>query len=264
MTWNMNLASKRDPDTNWAFLDRLIEDEDIDVALLSEAVASPRTDTLYGSRGSSGTIGRDSKPRDWSTAITSKYGPVEIQDAVAVNYLGHPRTHLPFASSRPGAWTAAQVTLEEELTVTFISLYGLLDDLADASVHRSLSDLDALFTDPRYNKYIVVGGDLNISTQMPEGPVRARSRSAAVFTRLRALGLAECLEGKWNAARRIEHCPCEQGDECRHVQTKKSDKYQMDYLFASKSLTLDDCFPIEPQLWRDYSDHAPVLGRFTY
>jgi hypothetical protein len=55
----------------------------------------------------------------------------------------------------------------EGLTVTFISLYGLLDDLADASVHRSLSDLDPVFTDSRYNEYIVLGGDLNISTQMP-------------------------------------------------------------------------------------------------
>ena len=261
VTWNMNLASKRNPGRNWAFLDRLIEDEQIDVALLSEAMGSPRTDTLYGSRGSSGTLGRDGKQRDWSTAIVSKHGPVEIHDAVAVNYLGYPRTHLPFASSRPGAWTAAQMTLEGELTVTFISLYGLLDDIGDASVHRSLSDLDPLFTDPRYNKHIVLGGDLNLSTQMPQG--MARERSAAVFTRLKALGLTECLEARWNPERRIEDCPCEQGEACRHVKTKKGDKYQMDYLFASESLTLDDCLPIETQPWRDFSDHAPVLARFV-
>jgi endonuclease/exonuclease/phosphatase family metal-dependent hydrolase len=59
-------------------------------------------------------------------------------------------------------------------------------------------------------------------------------------------------------------CPCDQGAACRHVQTKKDDKYQMDYLFASESLNLDDCFPIESQPWGEYSDHAPVLARFTH
>ena len=59
-------------------------------------------------------------------------------------------------------------------------------------------------------------------------------------------------------------CPCGQGDACRHVQTKKSDKYQTDYLFASESLALDECFTLENHPWRDYSDHAPVLARFTF
>ena len=113
----------------------------------------------------------------------------------------------------------------------------------------------------------MLGGDLNVSTQMPDGlPARARSRSRAVFARLEALGLKECLEAKWNHERAIDDCPCELGEACRHVQTKRDDKYQMDYLFASESLTLDDCFPIgtETQPWHHYSDHAPVLARFTY
>jgi hypothetical protein len=169
LTWNMNLASKRDSATNWGFLDGLIEKEEIDVALLCEAKMRPQTDTIYGS---SGTSGRDGYPRDWSTAIASRHGPVEIHDAEAVNYLGKPRKHLPFRCSRPGAWTAAQVTLIEGFTVTFVSLYGLLDDLSDASVHRSLSDLDPIFTDSRYNDHVVLGGDLNVSTQMPEGSAR--------------------------------------------------------------------------------------------
>ena len=154
------------------------------------------------------------------------------------------------------------MTLTEKLTVTFISLYGLLDDLGDASVHRSLSDLDPIFTDSRWNKHIVLGGDLNLSTQMPEGMARARSH--AVFARLEALGLRECLEAKWTPERAVPDCPCGLGVECRHVQTKKDDKYQMDYLFASDSLALDDCFRLDSQPWREYSDHAPVLARFTH
>lgn len=258
VTWNMNLATKRDPRKNWAFLEDVIA-KDVDVALLCEATIRPHTDSIYGS---SGTSGRDYQ-RAWSTAIVSKHGPVEIHDAVAANYMGKPRKHFPFKPSRPGAWTAAQVSLMEGLAVTFISLYGLLDDLSDASVHRSLSDLDPLFTDSRYNEYIVLGGDLNVSTQMPRGP--ARARSLAVFARLEALGLKGCLEAKWTSERAIPDCPCELGEECRHVQTKKDDKYQMDYIFASESLALGDCFRLDTQPdWRNYSDHAPVLARFTH
>jgi hypothetical protein len=29
-------------------------------------------------------------------------------------------------------------------------------------------------------------------------------------------------------------------------------------------LELDDCFPIESHPWGEYSDHAPVLARFTH
>ena len=74
VTWNMNLASTRVPETNWAFLDGVMEKESIDVALLCEAAMRPQTDTIYGS---SGTSGRDFQ-RGWSTAIVSRHGPVKI------------------------------------------------------------------------------------------------------------------------------------------------------------------------------------------
>ena len=82
--------------TNWAFLEDVIA-KDVEVALLCEAAMRPQTFTIYGS---SGTSGRDYQ-RAWSTAIVSKLGPVEIHDAVPVNYLGKPRKHLPFKSSGP-------------------------------------------------------------------------------------------------------------------------------------------------------------------
>jgi len=254
----MNLASKRVPKKNWDFLDSVIDKEGVDVALLCEAAVRPQTETIYGAGG---TSGRDGTPRNWSTAIVSKHGPVEIHNAVPVNYMGVPRKHLPFQPSRPGAWTAAEVTVAKGLTVTFVALYGLMDDLSDASVHRSLSDLDPIFTDDRYNQRIVLGGDLNLSTQMPEGPARARSE--AVFARLAALGLTECLAARWNEDRAIADCPCGQDNACRHIQTKRDDKYQMDYLFASQSLEPDDCYRLDSHPWQDFSDHAPVLARFN-
>jgi hypothetical protein len=48
--------------------------------------------------------------------------------------------------------------------VTAISLYGLLDELSDASVHRSLSEVSPIFDDDRYNRLVLLGGDLNTWT----------------------------------------------------------------------------------------------------
>jgi len=55
---------------------------------------------------------------------------------------------------------------------------------------------------------------------------------------------------------------------CRHTLTRlipgDDTPYQEDYLFASQALagTLDECFALEPEEWRSYSDHAPIIATF--
>ena len=64
VAWNMNLASKRDPQTNWTFLDEVIDKEEIDVALLCEAAMRPQTETIYGKAARVGvTATREIGPR---------------------------------------------------------------------------------------------------------------------------------------------------------------------------------------------------------
>src|SRR4051794_33583400 len=96
LVWNMSLGSPRRGVSeeeraarNWRRLEEL-SGRRVKVALLNEASVRPGTRILYGT---SGTLGRDggTRPRAWSTAIVSPFGPKEIVDARPVNYLGHPR-----------------------------------------------------------------------------------------------------------------------------------------------------------------------------
>jgi hypothetical protein len=264
----MALGSRpsRDADENWARLQALTAANGIDVALLNETRVPSSTAAIYESRG---TMGRDGKSRPWSTAVVSELPMSEIEDARPRNYLGHERTRLPFASSRPGSWTAAAVQVSDVVTVTCVALYGLLDDLSDASVHRSLSDLDPIFSDPRYKDRIVLGGDLNLTTQWEGAPL---ARANSVFDRIRALGLEDCLVARRHNVR-LEGCDCP--DPCTHTRTKwepgSADggyPHQMDYLFASRSLVqggmLERCEALPPAEWNDVSDHAPIVASFSF
>jgi hypothetical protein len=253
---------------NWARLDGFMS-RGVKVGLLNEAQVRPGTKVLYGSLGTQGRDGA-AKPRAWSTAIVSRYGPEPIVGARPKNYLGHERTRIPFESSRPGAWTAATVDIPGVGSIAFVSLYGLLDDVSDDSVHRSLSEISPIFSDARYQGRVVLGGDLNLSTQLAGEPGSDLfKRTSSVFDRIEGHGLVDCLAAK--RSERLEGCPCRLGGECRHTRTKWQGAtgrrpLQMDYIFASRELVADDrlarCRALDPDEWKDYSDHAPLIATF--
>jgi hypothetical protein len=172
---------------------------------------------------------------------------------------------LPFGPSRPGTWTAVRVNVGRT-EITAISLYGLLDERSDASVHRSLSEMAPVFDHPEYGKYLLLGGDLNILSN-PRPSDRARARHQNVLDRVAAYGLVDCLEAKrpWIA---LPGCPCGKGRGwCRHTWTKcvkgKDVAYQDDYLFASPRLAkrLETCVALA---FTDDSpsDHTPIVATF--
>src|SRR5207248_2512867 len=84
-------------------------------------------------------LARDGTVRGWTAAIVSPHGVREIRDARAMSDRGR-RPNIRFENSRPGSWIAGVVTIPGVGDVTCISLYGLMDELSEASVHRSLSD----------------------------------------------------------------------------------------------------------------------------
>lgn len=267
LVWNMALGSypKRDPRPGWSKLKELTEGR-AHIALLNEAADVPSS--LHAVFESQGTKGRDRKRRPWSTAIVSNIPMTPISDAKPRNYLGQSRTHYWFENSRPGSWTAVSVQLSESVEITCISLYGLLDDLSDASVHRSLSDLDPIFSDPRYANRVILGGDLNLTTQWHGEP---RARAMGVFDRIRSFGLEDCLLAKRDAGR-IDGCTCSP-DPCTHTRTKwepgSTDggyPHQMDYLFATPNLIenggLVRCEVPPAEVWNSVSDHAPLEATF--
>jgi hypothetical protein len=276
LVWNMSLGSPlpgrltedERAARNWRQLDKF--GRGVKVVLLNEAVVRPGTKVVYGTGG---TQGRDGgvKPRAWSTAIISPYGPKMIVDARPINYLGQPRRRLPLENSRPGSWTAAEIQIPEVGTLACVSIYGLLDDLSDDSVHRSLSEISPIFSDKRFRGKVILGGDPNLSTQLAKKrDDNLFKRVQSVFDRIEGYGLSDCLALK-RVAGRLDHCTCPLREDCTHTRTKwvgekGGPPHQMDYLFASRDLVggngLVRCKALEPELWKDFSDHAPILATF--
>jgi hypothetical protein len=223
------------------------------------------------------TIGRDDrslggkKVRAWATAIASPH-PLKWPEDVWTLSPKHQDRRSKLKVSRPGSWTAAVASLPSGDSLTAVSLYGLLDERSDASVHRSLSDLTPLFEDERYNELLLLGGDLNTLCTAEAGS-RRLFRDQGVLDRItKGLGLGDLL---WENLRRndpergrLAGCRCSFGEDCRHVWTYRRAReptvpYQDDYLFASPALAerLVECTArgFTPD-WP--SDHAPIIARF--
>jgi exonuclease III len=141
-----------------------------------------------------------------------------------------------------------------------------MDELSDASVHRSLSEVSPVLDDPKYNKQVILGGDLNTGTQWPKGDV-FNKRDRNLLDRFEALGLVDCLK-QTRASGRLANCPCVD-DDCTHVRTRRDHRhptvpYQTDYLFASERLAsgLVSCEALASDEWFSVSDHAPIVAVF--
>jgi len=208
----------------------------------------------------------------WSSAVMSALGP-RLLGEDDVRAVAPSRTpDIPFATARPGTWIAAKVKIGDE-DVACVSLYGLIEEFTDASMHTALSEISPIFSDPRHKDLVLLGGDFNISTAFkpPDG-----ERSRLVLDRIRAYGMVDCL-AKWredNNFPRLPGCLCED-EPCRHTLTRLDPKTkgkdiddrmptQDDYLFASQTLAdrLDDVVEIAPDEWERYSDHRPIIVKF--
>lgn len=255
VAWNM--AHKV---ASWTALEQL----SADMALLSEARV-PEGGLDANVLGGMNTEGRDGYPRPWAAAVVSPHALREIQDA-RPSRRGR-RVEVPFENSRPGSWLAAVVSVPDIGEVTGISLYGLMDEKSDASVHRSLSELAPVFDDVRYNQLLLLGGDLNTWTGWEaDSPHLARDR--VVLERIRAYGLVDCLEAK-RPPGRLEGCPCSLGEGCTHTRTRLDPRYpgvpyQMDYLYASPALAerLASCEALSRDESPSPSDHYPIVAMF--
>jgi hypothetical protein len=271
VAWNMD---RRRAAGNWKKLMPGGE-LDSDIALLNEATRPPAGSGLEVASDEQ-TIGLDDvanggkKTRRWVAAVASRFPLTPPRDVWALSP-GYKDRRSKLAVSRPGSWAAAVVPLENGESVTAISLYGLLDERSDASVHRSLSDLTPLLEDERYNRYLLLGGDLNTLCTAPAGSGRL-ARDQGVIDRItHGFGLVDLLKESLRLhdpkRGRLKGCRCSQGDLCRHTRTYRmsgsSVPYQDDYLFASPALAhrLISCKALP--FTADWpSDHVPIVAMF--
>ncbi len=110
---------------------------------------------------------------------------------------------------------------------------------------------------------MLVGGDLNTSTQWARDDLRRRDRN--LLERFEAYGLVDCLAMRRSEP--LDGCTCDLGKDCRHSWTRLDPKHpqlQVDYLFASDALfkKLKPCEALPPPDWAEYSDHSPIIASF--
>jgi exonuclease III len=274
VTWNMDHWKHRsDLDHTrkaWEHLAKL----NPNVALVQEAVPPP------GTLASTWTVvpavhdaarWTTSATQRWGTAVVGVDPSLRISE-IKVTRVGEPRDRGSLTISHPGAYCAAELTLSNGRRLHLVSVYGLLEGplrngttYAVTTVHRTLSDLTPLLDVARARKVpVILGGDFNVSTQVPR-PDREAHR--LVLKRLDAFGLGDCLRDCRAPPPRIsEGCPCDEGTECRHVQTHRHSRskkpWQNDYVFASRTLLPSVAGTVnnaaDNPAW-ELSDHCPVV-----
>jgi hypothetical protein len=301
VVWNMSLGSPgpRNAERNMTYLSELMGRYEVSIALLNEAnVSQLRAANDAAARdgrpqpfvfSEEGTSGRDFwtdkhglrklyDRKRYSAAVMSPAGPDLLGEAdvrARAPSRRNPVVDIPFSNSRPGTWIAATIRMGAE-SVACVSLYGLIEEITDASMHRSLSEISPIFSDPEYNEAVLLGGDFNISTGLAEPS--GRERSKIVLDRIEAYDLVDCL-AEWRKDQRLPPlagCRCTD-EPCRHTLTRltpnirdldvpwpERSPIQVDYLFASEALArrLDEVIEIPPGEWERYSDHSPIIAKF--
>ena len=255
VTWNMDWRGhRRMADSAWRYLR---EDLGADLALVQESV--PPADCA-GAVYRQGGIG---PTRPWGSAVVS-FGPA-LSEVTAVT-VGNPPVTVNPARSFPGAVAVASV---EELQsggapLVLVSMYGLLEGgYAITTVHQVLNDLTFLL-DSGLGKNVIVGGDLNCSTQLTG---RDRARHQNLFERFNTLGLAMLLRPVSAGNVSPLGCDCDD-DPCQHVQTHRhvlsKKPWQDDYLFCTKALLerVESVKAVDagPGGRWELSDHLPIVA----
>jgi exonuclease III len=244
--WQKSDVQRKDA---WEYLRSLQPD----FALLQETVPPDdfaRSRCIYRPGGIGGN-------RRWGSAVvsfTEDVHPLETATPTGA------QAKLELHQTYPGSLAIAAT----ESGLTLVSVYAVMDHgYAITTLHKQISDLTPLF-DSKQGKRVILGGDLNISTQFEE-PHRTRHRNA--LERLSSLGLVDCLGLNRPPRPPLDACPC--GDRpCMHVQTQRHARskapWQNDYMFVSRSLVPEVrlCRAIaEGNPWA-FSDHCPVVVEF--
>ena len=264
-TWNMNYwqRSAEQRTAAWRYLEQEVKP---DVALVQEAVPQDEHPAVAY---------RPIKPgnRGWGSAVVC-YGDSRAE-AMPLVPLGWPVVKGELPASHPGACAVARLHLEDGKSILLVSLYGLMEKggggvpYATTSVHRMLSDLTPLLDPAVRKEQVILGGDLNCSTQLK---VPYREAHKALFARIRAFGLVDCLEQVRDTRPPLADCFCDEAPNCGHVRTQRhqnkpdSRPWQTDYLFVSPELAegLKACEAWDREDAWQLSDHCPVVADFDF
>ncbi len=223
-----------------------------DVALLQEAPKPPKiissqlhiiSDNVWHT-----AKGRKGNVRPWRTTIVGLSDNVEVKGRVT-NQIGFTSSN-DFMVSRLGTVTVSDVTLKnQEEKFILVSMYGIWEKadisasqnwiIADASVHRLISDISSLIGTQTGHK-IIAAGDLNIIYGYAEnGSEYWAKRYDTIFLRMEALGIPFVGPQYPNGEKALVR-PKELPKDSLNVPTYRSSikkpesaTRQLDYVFAS-------------------------------
>ena len=99
--------------------------------------------------------------RNWGSAVVALDPAVSIEPIRSVRNPWSSRRYL-LDQSHPGSVAVARLTVPGIQPITLVSVYGLLDGSALASMHRVVADLLPLFDSPDGAR-VILGGDLNVT-----------------------------------------------------------------------------------------------------
>jgi endonuclease/exonuclease/phosphatase family metal-dependent hydrolase len=268
VSWNMNYGRRSDQARRdaWTFLRDELR---TDLVLAQEASPPPGTNAVYRA------IDDNNKNFRWGSAIVALNPALTLKGRIRVPapecFSRAPEAEeLP--DTHPGACAVADVLDGAGRRLfTAVSLYGSLEGMPGGSsyyggprLHRILSDLTGVLV-RAYRDPVLLAGDFNVSTQDGESP---ENEAAAVFARLRAWDMVDCVARTRADRPRLANCSCPDGDSCSHVRTfrngNRADSWakQLDYAFVSEPVVgaLSKCQVLDEEaaVWK-LSDHCPIL-----
>lgn len=256
-TWNMNhwQQSETERQQAWSYLSQRVQP---DIALLQETIPPSRQENVVHRTGGIGLH------RPWGSAIAA-YGR-SITEITAVKS-SYSQRDVSILQTHPGCVVVAETELPDGTPLTAISVYGLIDaGYAQTTILRVLADLTPLFDTARLNKYMVLGGDLNIG-KMGRSTDKHVQRYKVLFEYFAAFGFVDCLDQAFGEARHLPHCPCGEVV-CRHTRTQRKRgldvPYNNDYILASTAMAkrLTACYALDEAAAWTLSDHCPVIADF--
>lgn len=269
-TWNMDYWRRSESlrQKAWDYLDTL----EIDIALLQESRPIRHGKSVVFQ--DSGIIDdrKDSiRNLNWGSSIVSFGLPIKVIEKALSPFSP---TLISLHKTFPGSVAIAEIQIDKPIVV--ISMYGIIDHgYAESTVHRMLSDITPLI-DERKGQRIIIAGDLNITTQwsvkhksfLKGRQIECLKRDRALFERFKVLGFQNVVFN--NGDRPLKDCDCNDGINCRHVQTQRHNHskfpWQNDYIFISDDLrelqykvkVIDN-----EDIW-DLSNHCPITIEFPF
>ena len=251
VTWNLN--HWRQPllptDTRRDAWRHLADKLGASVALVQEAVPPldlPRDRVVYGEIAGH---------RNWGSAVVALSPGVSLEPIRSVRTPWSKRRHL-LDRSHPGSVAVARVEVPGIQPITLVSVYGVLDGSALASMHQVVADLLPLF-DSHDGARVILGGDLNVTTSSKDEKYLARAE--AVLAAVRALGLVEAKTLVAEPPASPADCGCGANGGCGHLGTWG--RSELDHLFVSPSLADQvTALAVDPAaVEAGLSDHTPIV-----